>query len=358
MPMARSPSSESEYSRTVKPEPAQLRPDTVSIPTPNSPTSVAAIAVTIALVVSISPYSPPRHALGALSVWAHWCHSLSSVPAMRFSAESTTNAGSFWCTRLRRSQMSDACGRRCKNEVMLSPSEKDELDKLRQSVYGPAATDVDAATLDRLAELEATARARLHPTPGPDPDPDPLGASQADMATASSATSAVESSATDNSEKPQRYRRWPILVVAAGSFAVGVLAGAQSEWLVAAPATVENAGTVIPLSADQEESYRHVIASQRWDHPEQVHALGSAEKTHAWLGTMSDGDEYCVAIDELATIMLSCQDASDQESYPLLFDWTSPISGVSLHLKVDDGGASFATMKGPQASVDETDSRQ
>lgn len=239
---------------------------------------------------------------------------------------------------------------------MLSPSEKDELDKLRQSVYGPAATDVDAQTLDRLAELEATARGRLHPTP--DPDPDPLGASQADMATAPRATSGVESSATDNSEKPQRRRRWPILVAAAGSFAVGVLAGAQSEWLVAIPATVENAGTVIPLSASQEESYRRVIASQRWDHPEQVHALGSAEKTHAWLGTMSDGDEYCVAIDELATIMLSCQDASDPESYPLRFDWASPSTGVSLHLKVDDEGASVATMEGPQASVSDTDAQQ
>lgn len=235
---------------------------------------------------------------------------------------------------------------------MLTSSEKDELDRLRESVYGPTATDVDAPTLDRLAELEATARSQHRSIP------DPLDVFQADGAAEPSAIVEVDSSATYDSRKPQRRRRWPILVVAAASFAAGALIGTQPEWLVGTSTTVENAGFVIPLSADQEESYSRVIASQRWDHPEQVRALGSAEKTHAWLGTMSDGDEYCVAIDEAATVILSCQDASDHEFYPLLFDWTSPNSGVSLHLKVDEEGASFATVKGPQASVSDTDAQQ
>lgn len=70
MPMARSKSSESEYSRTMKPEPPQLRPDAPSMTTPKTPRSVAAIAAKTALEVRMFPSSPRRLPALALNVWS------------------------------------------------------------------------------------------------------------------------------------------------------------------------------------------------------------------------------------------------------------------------------------------------
>lgn len=213
--------------------------------------------------------------------------------------------------------------------VMLARAEIEELSGLRRAIYGPAADELNVESLNRLAELEESAGGR-----GRVSDATPALPEQAQEAL-------PETRATGDAGRRRRLWAWLIPITVAGSFAVGAVVGAQPQWLSAVLPSPQN-GTGPPLSAEQTESYVRVAATQRWDDPEQVGLAFTFNQVNGWAGFMRDGDDYCVAIDEMHTITLLCQHA-DADAYPLRFEWESPSAGFSLYLKVDADGQRTAT---------------
>lgn len=224
----------------------------------------------------------------------------------------------------------------CDTEIMLAHDEVEELARLRRAAYGPEPVELAADTLTRLSELEASAR--VQDLTSDDPD---IASEQA-PAVAPDEFRDTETNTIGESGERRHLPTWLIPVLIASGFAVGVIVGVQPEWLSMSPPSPTNAGR--ELSAEESQSHDRVIATQRWDDPEQVKLASGVNHAIAWTGFMADGDDYCVAIDEKPAITLLCQRADDPDAYPLRFDWVSPNSGLSLHHMAKADGSTTTTM--------------
>lgn len=223
---------------------------------------------------------------------------------------------------------------------MLSRSEIEELAALRRRAYSAGASELNAEALNRLAELEASAR-----------DTGVTAHDRREMdETVEAGTPAdprdPEARAQGDAGLWRRSRAWLTPVLVASGFAVGVLAGSQPEWLTEM-FTPKNSLDERVLSVEQKASYDRVTATQRWDVSEDVGLAAATTELTAWTGTMAGGEKYCVAIDELSVTTLLCQPADRSDAYPLRFEWVSSNSGYSLYLDVDGDGATTATVESP-----------
>lgn len=187
----------------------------------------------------------------------------------------------------------------------------DELESLRERAYGGTGAPLTPAEARRLTELEA----RAHP---------PQGAVDADV------PDADPDAAQDTRTRGSRSRWWTaaaFALVAAGGIAVGSMP--RLDVTPVPPDATPTASSQWQLPNGTLASRDRVTARADWD-PGSLRLIAWIDGAGFWWGTLEEGVLTCMAVDDGAEDLVTCQPTDDtrRSGFTLTVDYFDPDTGL------------------------------